>query len=60
MNGRFKILKRIWTPGVGLGLPLPQDIIHVYNHNVQRSSLKPLGQSNSNFIGSICMKGEPM
>ena len=46
MNWRFKILKRIWTSGVGL--PLPQGIIHihVYNHNIQRSSsLKPLGQS---------------
>ena len=36
-------------------------LVHVYNHNIQRSSsLKPLGQSKSNFIGSICMKGEPM
>ena len=44
MNWRFRILKRIWTPGVGL--PLPWGIIHVYNHhNIQRSSLKQLGQS---------------
>ena len=56
MKWIFKILKRIWTPGVGL--PPPQDSIHVYNHNI--SSVKLLGQSKSNFIGSICMKGEPM
>ena len=44
MNWRFKVLKRIWTPGVGL--PLPRGIIHVYNHNTQKSfPLKPLGQS---------------
>ena len=38
---------------------MPQEIhVHVYNHNIQRSSsLKSLGQSKSNFIGSICMKG---
>ena len=33
----------------------------VYNHNIHRSYfLKPLGQSisESNFIGSICMRGE--
>ena len=59
MNWRFKILKIIWTPGVGI--PLPRGIIHVFNHNIQRSSsLKPLGQPKSNFIGSICMKGKPM
>ena len=34
-----------------MGLPLPRAIIHVFNHNIQRSSLKPLGQSKSNFIG---------
>ena len=59
MNWEFKILKRILTPGVGLSLP--RGIIHVYNQNIQRSSsLKQLGQSKSNFIGSICMKGKPM
>ena len=36
-------------------------IIHVYNHNIQRSSsLKQLGQSKSNFIGSVCMEGKPV
>ena len=48
----FKILKRIRAPGVGL--PLSRGIIHVHNHNFQRTfSLQPLGQSTPNFIGSI-------
>ena len=42
-------MKRIWTPGVGV--PMPQGIIHVYDHNIQRSSsLKPLGQSKSKHL----------
>ena len=56
MNWRLKILKGNWTPEVGL--PPPQGSKHVCNHNIQKSfSLKPLDQSKSNFIGSICMKG---
>ena len=31
MNCRFKTLKRIWNPGVGLSLH--RGIIQVYNHN---------------------------
>ena len=41
-----------------MGLPLPRGNRYVYNHNIRRSSsLKPSGQSKSNFIGIICMKG---
>ena len=51
--------EKIWTPGVGL--PPLQGNIHVYYKNIQRSSsLKPLGQSKPNFIGSIYGKGESM
>ena len=32
--------------------------IHVYDHNIQTSSLKPLGQSKPNFMWSIVWKGE--
>ena len=42
-----------------MGLPLPRGIIHIYNHNIQRSSsLKQLDQSKINFKGSICMNGD--
>ena len=70
LNGENWDLKgktcRIWVNSKenldsAVGLPLPRSIIHVYNHNIQRfSSLKPPGQSKSNFIGNICMKGEPV
>ena len=57
MNWRFKILKKKMDPRGG-SAPAPGHY-NVYNHNIQRSSsLKPLGQSKSNFIRSICMKGE--
>ena len=43
----------------GVGLSPPRGNIHVYYKNIQRSSsLKPLGQSKPNFIGSIYGKGE--
>ena len=45
---------------IGLDLPFPQGNIHVYNHNIQRSSLKPLDRSKTSLIGSICMKGKPI
>ena len=32
--------------------------IHVYYHNIQRSSLKPFGQSKPNVMWSIQRKGE--
>ena len=39
-------------------LPLPRGYIHVYDHNIQTSSLKPLGQSKPNFLWSILRKSE--
>ena len=39
-------------------LPLPQCYIHVYDHNVQLSSLKTLNALKPNFIKSIDRKGE--
>ena len=36
---------------------LPWGIIHVYTHYIQRSSLKPIGQSKSNFIGKHLYEG---
>ena len=55
----YVILKKKLTPGVGL--PSHGGNIHVYYNNIQRSSsLKPLGQSKPNFMGSIYGKGESM
>ena len=48
--------KNKYTPGAGL-LP-PRGNIHVYYHNIQRSSLIPLGHSKSSFVWSILRKGE--
>ena len=47
MGQRFVILKK-WTSGAGL--PPPWGNIHVHYHNIQRASLKPLGQSKPNLI----------
>ena len=56
MNLIIKILKKNLDPSGG-----PVGCIHVCNHDIQRySSVKPLWQSKSNFIGSICMNVEPM
>ena len=38
----------------------PQGIIHVSYKNIQRSSLKPHGQSKPNFIGGNYGKGKSM
>ena len=57
MDRRFMFMKKILTPGSCLSLPW--GYIHVYDHNIQRStSLKPLGQLKSNFMWSIVRKGE--
>ena len=48
--------EKIWTPGVCL--PPPRGNIHVYYRDIQRSSLKPLGQSKPNFMWSIVRKRE--
>ena len=43
------------TPGAGLSPP--RGHMHVYYHNIQRSSLIPLGQSKPNFVWSILWEG---
>ena len=49
--------KKNWTPGAGL--PPTRGNIHVYYHNIQRSSsLKLPGQSMLNLMWSILRKGE--
>ena len=46
---RFMFMKIFLGPGGCL--PLRQGYIHVYDQNIQTSSsLKPLGQSNPNFM----------
>ena len=45
--------------GPGSCLPMPRGYIHVYDHNIQKSSsLKPHGQSKPNFMWSILRKRE--
>ena len=44
--------------GPGAFMPLSRGYIHVYDHDIQTSSLKSLGQLKPNFIGSIYSKGE--
>ena len=51
MDRRFMFMKIFLGPGGCL--PLPRGYIHVYDHNVQISSLKLLGQSKPNFMWSI-------
>ena len=41
-------------------LPMPGGCIHVYDHNIQKSSLKPLGQSKTNFMWSIVRGDESL
>ena len=41
----------------GLSAPAP-GYIHVYDHNIQTSTLKLLGQLKPNFMWSIVRKGE--
>ena len=41
----------------GACLPPPLGYMHIYDHNIQTSSLKPLGQSKPNFMWSIVRKG---
>ena len=44
--------------GPGGCLPLPRGYIHVYDHNIETSSLKRLGQSKPNFLSSILRQKE--
>ena len=46
------------TQGADLRLPQPRVNIHVYFHNIQRSSLIPLGHSKPNFVWSSLSKVE--
>ena len=47
MDRRFLLMEKMSSTGC---LPPPPGYIHVYDHNIQRSSsLKPLGQSKPKF-----------
>ena len=56
MDRRFMFMKKKMSSGGCL--LLPWGYIHVYDHNIQTSSLKPLGQSKPNFMWSNLRKGE--
>ena len=55
MDRRFMFMEKMSSGGV---LPPPLGYIHVYDHNIQTSSLKPLGELKPNFMWSIVRKGE--
>ena len=55
MDRRFMFMK---TKSPGGCLSLPRGYIHVYGHNIQSSSLRPLGQSMPNFMWSIVRRRE--
>ena len=55
MDRRFMFMEKMSSGGC---LPPPLGYIHVYDHNIQTSSLKLLGQSKPNFMWSIVTKGE--
>ena len=58
MDRRFMVMK-ISSSGWGGGLSAPvPGYIHVYDHNIQTSSLKLFGQSKPNIKWSIIRKGE--
>ena len=56
MDRIFMFKKIFWAQRVVC--PCPRGYIHVYDHNIQTSSLKPLGQSKPNFMWSILRKSE--
>ena len=56
MDRRFMVMKIKLSSGGCLSLS--RSYIHVYDHNIQTSSLKPLGQSKPNIKWSIFRKGE--
>ena len=56
MDRRFMPMKNKSPQGVVC--PCPWDIYILYDHNIQTSSLKPLGQSKPNIKWSIVGKGE--
>ena len=55
MDRRCMFMKKIDPGGC---LPLSRGYIHVYDHKIQTSSLKALGQSKANFMWSILRKRE--
>ena len=50
MDRRFMFIKKNDPGGC---LPLPKGNINVYDHSIQTSSLKPLGQLKPNFMWNI-------
>ena len=56
MDGMLMFMKTFCSQGGCL--PQSRGYIHVYGHNIQTSSLKPLSQSKPNFMWSIVRNGE--
>ena len=56
MDRKFMFMKKKNDPR-GLSDPAP-GLIHVYDYNIQTSSLKPLGQLKLNFMWSILRNEE--
>ena len=56
LDRKFMFMKKHLTQG-GCQ-PLPRGYIHVYDHNIQTSSLKPLGKLKPNFMWSIVRNRE--
>ena len=56
MDRIFMFMKIFW--GLEDCLPLSRGYIHVYDYDIQTSSLKPFGQSKPNFMWSILRKSE--
>ena len=58
-NGqKIYVYENILGPQGCLPLPWGYIHVHVYDHNIQTSSLKPFGQSKPNFMLSILRKSE--
>ena len=54
MDRRFMFMEKVSSGGC---LPPPLGYIHVYDHNIQRSSLKPHDQSSQTLCGASLGKG---
>ena len=55
MDRQFMFMKNKCPQGVVCPCP---GAIYIYDHNIQASSLKPLGQSKPNFMWNFVRKGE--
>ena len=56
MDRRFMLMEKMSSEGC---LPPPPGYIHVYDHNIQRSSsLNHLANQSQTFLRSIVRKGE--